>query len=178
MRIVRLTLWAGCLAAQAWAAPIVGFQVSSLGPNFYRYTYFPSGIAFTANQELDILFDPATYGTLSNGKAPSGFDVLLVQPNNPPGAFGEYSALALVNNPPLTGTFSVDFTFLGLGLPGSQPFTINQLDANGRIVSTTPQQLTTPQGSTNVPEPATVSLAAAGMLIGGLLWATRRLVGH
>jgi len=138
-----------------------------------------SGFTFQANQELDILFPvttPPSYGTLSNGIAPSGFNVLLLQPNNPPGAPGDYSALALVNNPSLAGPFSVDFTFMGtplMPLPGQQNFMIGTFGPNG--FNTITSGVTTPQGSTGVPEPASLSLAALGVLMGGVCLAARRL---
>lgn len=175
MRIFWLTLWAGCLVTQVSAAPIVGFQVSNLGTNLFRYTYFLSGVTFPANQELDVFFDPLLYGSLSNGKAPSGFDVLLVQPNNPPGTFGEYSVLALVNNPSLAGTFSVDFTFLKPGQqPGPQPFAIGTFSTNGFNNIPGSPGVTTPQAATNVPEPTSLLLAAVGILMGGVFWSVRK----
>src|SRR5512140_131833 len=60
-----------------------------------RCTYFLSGITLLADQEVNIRFDPAVYGALSNPHAGPGFDVLLFQPNQPPGAFGDFSALSM-----------------------------------------------------------------------------------
>jgi hypothetical protein len=97
--------------------------------------------------------------------APDDFDVLLLQPDNPPGSPGVYSALALVDNP-LLGPFSVDFTFLGSGAPGAQPFFINQLDASGNLVSSE-------GGSTTpIPEPATVVFGFITLLTAGLARST------
>src|SRR5215831_7571648 len=72
----------------------IDFQASSLGQGLYRLDYLVSGIQLQMNQELDIRFDPALYGSLSNGVAGPDYDLLLLQPNNPPGVFGDYSALA------------------------------------------------------------------------------------
>ena len=171
MRIALLTVLAAGVAAQLSGAT-VGFQVTSLGGNTFRYNYFISGFMFQQNQELDIFFDPARYGMLFNGVAQpaSDWSLLLFQPNNPPGAPGDYSLAARVNNPSLAGPFSVDFTFLGPVRPGpgSQPFTI--FDQNFVPIQS---GVTTPQGQGAVPEPASFSLAMAGLILGGF-WAARR----
>ena len=172
--IVRLTLLAGIVVANLSAAAIVQFQVTDLGGNLHRYNYAVSGFAFQQNQELAILFAPALYGTLSNGVAGSGFGLLLLQPNNPPGASGDYSALALVNNPSLAGPFRVDFIFKGSGTPGAQPYFINQYDANGNLISVVSSGTTTPLGSPGVPEPGTFLLGSAALLMGAAVRTIRR----
>jgi hypothetical protein len=174
-RLLWLSLWAGLLGSNLIASTI-GFQVTNLGQNSYRYTYAVSDFTFGKDQELDIRFDPTLYGTLSNGVAGSDFAVLLLQPNNPPGTFGDYSALALVQNPSLAVPFSVDFTFLGSGKPGAQPFLINQFDANGNFVSTLTSGSTTPQ-ETAVPEPAALLLTGGGLLMTTILRSIRRRAG-
>jgi hypothetical protein len=145
--------------ASSLTAGVINFQVSNLGLNSYRYTYVLTGSAFLTNQELDIQFDPALYSALSNGIAGSGFNLILLQPNNPPGLFGDYSVLALIDNPSLAGPFSVDFTFLGPGQPGAQPYSFNQLDANHKIVRTIES------GTTGIPEPASFWLGCMGLLV-------------
>src|SRR5437764_919742 len=79
-RILCLISLAAALSAGNLAAANVSFDITNLGQNLYRYNYTVSGIQFQVNQELDIRFDPAKYGTLSNGIAPAGFDLLLLQP--------------------------------------------------------------------------------------------------
>lgn len=179
MRTMRRTswllLWSGFLAGTLPAATI-GFQVSDVGQNLHRFTFLASNIAFQANQELDIRFDPAQFGTLSNAVVGSGFSLLLFQPNNPPGAFGDFGGLALVDNPSLAGPFSVDFTFLGPGAPGAQPFFINQFDRNGNFVATIESGFTKlDAGSTAVaPEPSSFLLGGMGLLLGGAWWSVKR----
>jgi hypothetical protein len=173
-RIVGMLLLLAAVSTGRLAAANVAFDITSLGTNHYRYSYVVSGIQFQVNQELDIRFDPALYGTLSNGVAPAGFDLLLLQPNNPPGVSGDYSALSLVNNPSLSGTFSVEVVFLGNGTPGAQPFFINQLDANGSLLSVVTSGNSSSAAGGSVPEPAGWTLAGAGFLLGGLWRAVRR----
>lgn len=151
------------------------------------YQFFLSGFVFRANEPcannpaltcsdaLDIQFDPTMFGQLSNGVAPAGFDLLLFQPNNPPQAPGDYSALALVDHPSLLGQFSVDFTFIGKGTPGSQAFSIDQFDSNGGFQGVVATGTTAPLAS-DTPEPYSVSLIAAGLMAGGILLALRRAV--
>lgn len=157
---------------------VTSFNIRSLlldnGAGQYRYSYSVSNIVFAANQELAIQFDPSIFSGLSNGVAGQGFDLLLLQPNNPPQASGEYSALAMVNQPSLAGPFSVDFTYTGPGTPGSQAFFINQYDSNGAFQRVITSGFTAPLSSSPIPEPATVSLCCAGLLIGGALWAGRQ----
>src|ERR1700682_2860787 len=170
-----LPLWIGLLGTNLHAAAIQ-FQVTPLGGTSFRYTYFLSGFMFQANQALDIQFNPSLYGTLSNGMVGSGFSPLLLQPNNPPGTTGDYIALAQVNNPPLTGPFSVDFLFKGMGTPGAQPWVVDQFDQNFNFIPCTGPACgsgtTTPVGSTTIPEPGSFSLGGVALLM--VWWTGRR----
>jgi hypothetical protein len=170
-RLVRLGLWVGLLAPNL-SGTVIAYQFTP--GQLFRYTYSVSGITLTANQELDIRFNPALFGTLSKGVAGNGFDLLLLQPNNPPGAWGDYRALALTNNPSLAGPFSVDFTFLGKGAPGSQAFVINQYTPEGLFISTIDSGMTTPLEQTGTPEPATFALGCVALLLGRILRTVRQ----
>jgi len=144
-----------------------------LGGNNFRYTYDFTSLSLQANQEVDIRFSPTLYSTLTNGIAGANFSLAVFQPNNPPGSFGDYAALALINNPSLTGPFRVDFTFLGTGTPGSQPFVINQYDAGGNFLSIVDSGSTAAPGGP-VPEPATWLLGAAGLIFAAIAKSARR----
>jgi hypothetical protein len=180
-KLLWLAVWVG-LAAGSLSAGQIGFQVTPLGGNSFEYDYFLSGFTFQANQELDIRFDPSLYGALvtSSGVAPSGYQVTLLQPSNPLGTFGDYSAYALIDNPSTAGPFSVRFTFTGGGQPGPQPFFVNQYDQNGFLSSTIASGLTVPEPSgtgSEVPEPASLTLTGAALLLGGLWSVGRRRQG-
>src|ERR1035437_5157974 len=86
---IVVTMLAGLMAGNLRADPIIQYQVTDLGGTSYRYDYALSGFNLLANDEIVIEFDPALYGTLSNGVAPAGFDLMLFQRNQPPGASGE-----------------------------------------------------------------------------------------
>lgn len=175
MRIIaRLVLLIGFAAiGNSFAGPIVQFQETNVGGNVFTYTYMVSGITFQQNEELDIRFDPALYGVLSNAVTGPGFSAMIFQPNNPPGTFGDYSALALIGNPSLTGPFSVTFTYLGSGQPGAQPFYLNLYDQQFNFTGTVGSGWTTP-----IPEPESFALAGLGLLIGGTWRALRRNRGN
>jgi hypothetical protein len=182
------------------AAPLIAgtidFQISQASSAasgasapVYTYTYSLSGFDFQFNgnvvNEVDIQFNPNDYGALSNGEAGPDFNVLLLQPNNPPGATGDYSAQATADNPSLAGTFSVDFTWTGPGSPldpgiaPAQTFQINTYDntpgaaSYGDLISST-TGTTTPFAASAVPEPSTAFLTMAGVIVGGASLAVKR----
>jgi hypothetical protein len=127
MRVtLSLSLLLGLVAVSLHAAPVVQYELSTVGTTgsgqtLFRFNYVFSGFTLFQNEEIDIRFDPTVFGQLSNGVAGPGFDLLLFQPNQPLGAFGDYSALAGANAS-LAGTFSVDFTLASnVTLTGNDP---------------------------------------------------------
>ena len=155
---------------------VTGTAVQGVGgesANLLRYTYYLSDIALQCDQELNIRFDPALFGSLSNGTGSPGFDVLLFQPNQPAGAFGDFSALSMMDQTSETSRFSVDFLYLGSGVSGPQPYFINQFDANGGF-RTLESGFTSPAQTAPVPEPGTLALCGAVLLAFGASRAVRR----
>ena len=163
-----LPLWTILLAGQLTAGS-VHYQVVDLGSSVFRYEFVPINLGLMQFQELDVQFDPALFGSLSNGVADGDFRLMLLQPNNPLGASGDYSVLALIDNPSLAGPFSVDVNWLGSGIPGSLPFFIHQFDASGRILDTIDSGSLGAAGPVEAPEPASWLLGGSGLVIGGLL---------
>ena len=108
-----LKLVMGLITAATLSAGEIDYAVTLLGGSSYRYDYSVSGFTFQQNEELDVRFDPTLYGALSHGVAPAGFSVTLLNPNNPPGDFGDYTALAQINNPSTANLFSVQVVYLG-----------------------------------------------------------------
>jgi hypothetical protein len=170
-----LLLWTVFLTGYLLAETVqfrVGDLPGSVGVD--HYSYFVSGITLQANQELDLQFAPNLFGTLSNGIAGKGFELLLLQPNNPPGTFGDYGLLALANNTGYTGSFGVDFVFLGAGEPGPQPYSINQFDQKGNFISRIETGITEPAKQTGIPEPASLTIIGVGLLVMGRVFEIRR----
>jgi hypothetical protein len=155
-------------------------SISSPSPAQFlqRYIYYASDFTFLANQELDIVFSAALYGAISNGTVTPGFDLMLFQPNDPPGAPGHFSALALSDIRGGEGPWSVDFIFVGPDRPGAQAFFINQYDGNGRFITTLESGSTVPAGSPSggpvVPEPGTFVMTGFVVVGGGIWWALMR----
>lgn len=166
---VWLLLGGGLLCAGTmFGGPILQYQVTGIGSSsdgkpMYEYTYLLSGTSLLTNEELEIDFDPALYGALSNASGPVGVNILLIQPSNPLGTTGVLSALALVNNPSLTTPFRVDVVYLGTGVPGMQSYYLNQFNSSGSAFSILGYGTTQAAGG-QVPEPAT--LAVTGIALG------------
>jgi hypothetical protein len=154
--VIPALLWATVLAGNV-SGGTISFSATDQGSGVFRYEFKPQGLILAKHQEIDIQFDPTLFGNLFNGVADSDFRLVLLQPDNPSGAAGDYSALALVDNPSMTGPFSVDVTWLGTGQPGDLPFVIHQFDATGQHIIGT---------ITSVPEPASWLLTGAGLIIG------------
>jgi hypothetical protein len=120
-------------AAQTAAAAIsIQYTVVPVGGNVYRYVYSLTNSAGSpAVQLFDILFDASQY-------LESSLQIITPAPLNtqwqqqilhsvPPSIPAAYDALALSGGIPAGSTvtgFSVQFTWLGTGTPGPQPFQI------------------------------------------------------
>ena len=171
------------------SATMIAYQISLNGTTG-SYVYQISGFDFRANapcvnpinpgatgcsDELDIDSDPNVFSAISNGVAPSDYDLLLFEPNDPPGAVGDYSALAIVDHATLAGLFGVSFTLTGSGTPGPQDWSISQFDNNGIYEGTLVTGTTVPINS-NIPEPSSVTLGGIGLVI-GLAYLMYRLSG-
>ena len=135
---MRLVLWLPLLAGfltPGLQAGAVQFEVTSQERNSYQYSYLLTGITFQPNQDLDLLFDPALYTALNTPVANSDFNsVFVLQPDVPPGANGDFISFTSTGST-FTGPFTVDFTYLGVGQLGSQPWQVNQFDGDGNFVS-------------------------------------------
>jgi len=178
-KLLTMALWVGLVAANLPAGtvsydfsttPITPPADAPAGSTVLQVTYLLSNFAFLANQELDIQFDPTLYGEFISGQAPSGFWLNLFDANNPPGAPGDFSALATVDNPSLTASFTADVVFYGTGQPAAQSYSINQFDAQGNFVDTVTSGSTTPASDAPVPEPGSFWLGGIGLVIGAGRW--------
>ena len=143
----RLTIIAPLLAAawfglwpQAAAATTIDFLATPLGGDSWRYDYTVHNDTLAVGiEEFTIYFDATLYSDLAVGPStPSGWDPLIVPPSTDPfdldpPSDGFYDAYAdPFAAPPAhpiapgdsLGGFSIVFTFLGQGAPGSQYFEI------------------------------------------------------
>lgn len=172
-------LWAG----QALASPIF-YEVEHLGGDTWRYHYTLGNQTGTPIESFRIYFDHGLYEfELTEVEIFPGFTALEVDPDTYAGPAdwdiyvaptdeifglpldGYFDALALFDaHAPgaLLGGFSIIFSFLGAGTPGSQFFEL--LDAFGTTVLGT--GFTEPLAVVGVPEPGTLGLLALGLLAG------------
>jgi hypothetical protein len=118
------------MAVPAPAATIL-FEVTDLpdlvsGEDLYRYEYSLSEFPFPAEYGFSIVFDRALYTSLESPPPSVGtdWDVLSIQPDLALPDDGLFDALALVDAPATLSGFTIEFVWLGNGVPGSQPFLI------------------------------------------------------
>ncbi len=178
-RLVMILVFLLLLPIRAWAAEIrfeaVDRPDSAPGEDLWEYAYRVLGFDFSRDQGFSIFFDTALYGNLGQ-PIPVGpdWDVLALQPDLLLGADGVYDALALVDHATVDVSFRIAFTWLGgpTESPGSQPFEIYELDADGNFLRTLATGVTAP-----VPEPGTGPLLALGVL-GSALWRRGRFASN
>jgi hypothetical protein len=153
------------LAQAASGAVSIQYNLVNVSGNVYRYVYSitNSGSSTSPVQLFDILFDTTLYQESSlqivtpNPLHTQWSEQLLASAPSVPAA---YDALSLTGGiaPGTTVTgFSVQFTWLGSGIPGSQPFQI--FDAGTFAVLQT-GQTTAPLA---IPTASTLSLSLIGI---------------
>jgi hypothetical protein len=178
-RLSSIALSAGLLlsiCASRGLSTTIQYQATDINPTvgLWQYNYFVSDTTFTVNEGFTIFFDYHSFSNLQNPQpaASSDWNAIALQPDLNLPDNGAYDALALVNNPPLTATFQVQFDWFGSGAPGSQPFTINQFDSAGNLVTVLETGNTVP-----LTPPSTVPEPRAGLLFivgAGALLLSRR----
>jgi hypothetical protein len=166
LMFVLAPIW-GVFSSSPLRGATILAQVTGLGSNQFEYQFTLQGFDLLKNQEIDIRFNPAAFASLFNGDAGSGFQLILLQPNNPVGAFGDYSIMATVDHPSLSGPFTVDVTALQATPPSNLPYIVHQFDSSGqRILSAIGSGEVAP--SATAPEPGGFWLAGATLLCGAL----------
>jgi|SRR5581483_636167 len=173
------SLVVGCIVtAAAINAATISYRINpvgldSTGDMVYMYTYNVSELTLQSNQELDIYFDPSIFDTLSDPVAGSEFQTVLAQPNNPPGAPGDFGIIPNSDNTVVTGPFSVEFTLNGSAPAGSQPYTITQFLPSGVAIGVIASGTTVPAGGVPTPEPDPIVFTGTALLFGLVLGAAR-----
>ena len=154
------------LSTPALAAVSVQYRLVPRGGNVFRYVYTITNTASSGSVQLfDILFNTSLYQESS---------LQIVTPANLqlewsekflvslPGVPAAYDALALRGGIPAgvvaTG-FSVQFTWIGPGIPGAQPFDIFDPVTFAKLES----GVTTQEPASTVPLPSTLPLAVTGL---------------
>lgn len=160
-----------CAFVGSAQAAFIEYATTDLGGGSWRYDYTvgqEADLAFDV-EEFAIFFDLGLYSNLSLAGTPEGWDGLVAQPDPflPDNGFADWLALGSGIAPGSSlGGFSVLFTWLGPGTPGSQTFDIIDPITFDVLRS----GVTTP-----VPEPGTLGLLGLGMA--GMAFARRRRSG-
>lgn len=115
---------------------------------------------FGSGQGFSLLFDPINHVALAS-PSPVGpdWDLLSIQPDALLPGFGIFDGLVLGGTPDLSGSFAVEYTWLGVGEPETLPFVY--YDADFRTL----------ESGETVPEPGAIAL---GIGIAGMAAIGRR----
>jgi hypothetical protein len=149
-------------ASEAQAIAIQ-FDTKNVTGDVWQYDYFITGFSFDDSQALLIDFDSYLYADLQDTPPPPNADwsTQTFPTSVPtPGVVGDlvpgsFVAVPLVNGASLADPFTVTFTWLGTGTPGSQAFTVYDADFVPIVTGQT----------SPVPEPATLGLMAIGIAV-------------
>ena len=156
------------LAAPSLArAAVITFESIDLadvtaGEDLWSYRYYLSGAPLAADEGFAVFFDGLLYSALNAGNTPSGWDVLVFQPDpNLPSA-GIYDALSLTGGLPLS-FFEVSFIWHGgASGPGSQLFEFYSLAPAGAYTVLS-SGVTANAAVSQVPEPSSLVLLSGGL---------------
>lgn len=154
---------------------LIDYTVTAVGPQSWQYNYtVTNDDEALIIDEFTIYFDRTLFSNLAIVQAPDGWDPLVIQPDLELPSDGFFDALALAfgiaPGVSLSG-FSVAFTFLGTGTPGSQPFDIVDPQTLAVVLSGF-----TSLAAQAVPEPSTMSLLMLAGLVAGAQRVRRRHV--
>ena len=155
-----------CSTTAATAAVSIQYSVVPVSGNVYRYVYSISNSGGgSAVQLFDILFDTSLYQEASlQIVTPAPLSTQWTQKilsSVPPAVPAAYTALSLTGGIPAGSTvsgFSVQFTWLGSGVPGAQPFEIFDATTFNLV-----QSGATSSTPLTVPTASTLSLALLGV---------------
>jgi len=187
---VHAILFALALLATSWAGAVtVTFTATPLGGSNWRYDYRVDNDTLAGPiEEFTIYFPPNLYSNLAGGATP-GWDILVIQPDAQIPDDGFYDALTLgagIAPGANASGFSVTFSYLGAGAPGSQPFevvdpvTFAPLFSGSTVAAFTPQDFTDPDAvafggqsmftrslprTVTISNPTGASLALTGLVV-------------
>lgn len=147
-------------------ATVVTYETTNLGAGVWQYDYSVKNDTLSSPiEEITIYFSLGLYSNLLSVFAPQDWDSLVAQPDQSLPADGFLDSLALATGI-LSGhtiaPFAVQFTWLGSGVPASQPFeVIDPISFSVSDVGNTTAYSQPP----SVPEPGTMSLYILGIAV-------------
>ena len=163
MSTLTLSLAMVLISPQSFAAltyEAVDVPDTVAGVDRMKYVYHLNG-TFPTFYGFNLIYDSSRYANLDVTVPLLGSDwaQLLIQPDAGAPLDGLLTYTALTDIADATSTLEVEFDWLGVGMPGSQPYEI--FDDGFNIVSTA---RTTEFGANTVPEPATLALVVTALL--------------
>lgn len=163
--ILSLLLLAFCVSS---FAARIEYTAEPLGGTSWRYDYtlFNDDTPSVPIEEFTIYFDGAYYANLTAAAGPTGWDILVIQPDVAIPDDGFFDGLSLSGPAagfPISG-FSVTFDFLGPGVPGIQAFDFADPATFATLStgSTTLRSVPPPPPDGSVPSPSTLALVGFG----------------
>ena len=153
------------LSTPALAAVSIQYRLVPMGGNVYRYVYSITNTGSGSVQLFDIYFNTALYDESSlQIVSPANIQLAWSEKKlvSLPGVPVAYDALALQGGIPAGGSasgFSVQFTWIGSGTPGSQAFDIFNPTTFAKLESGT----TAPEPASTVPLPPSLPLVMTGL---------------
>ena len=143
---------------------------SDASQDLWQYSYVVSENVFLNGTGFIINFDLGLYSNLEDTPpyVNGDWNPIGIQPDASIPDHGLYDAMALIENPSLSDSFTISYVWLGQGTPGAQEFSVYGADFNPTEFGVTAQASTAP-----VPEPATLFLLGSGLA--GLVGMRRKL---
>lgn len=153
----------GLIICSSASATAISYDVVNLGGNQWEYTYSVTNDTLGVDiEEFAVYFDVGSYDNLVTTNTPIDWDPIAINPDPGIPDDGYYDVLALstgiLPSKTLSG-FSVQFDYLGSGIPGSQrfeiidPLSFSVLDSGQTIAASQP-----------IPEPSTFFLFGFGLI--------------
>jgi hypothetical protein len=155
-------------------ATTITYDLHDLGLSHFRYEYTVSNDGTLPNnsaiQLFDILFDTSLYNeaSLTITSTSLAFSIwsqqILGSAPNVPAAFDASANNSGIAVGAQSSGFSVEFDWLGAGLPGNQSFEIYDPISFTLLETGATQEATAPPPPTGVPLPGSLSLFLAGII--------------
>lgn len=165
MKKIKALLVSSLLFANASFADQILYTAENLGGNSWQYNYTIDNTGTSVLDWFTVFFDVGLFENLLVTASPADWDSLVVQPDPflpDDGFFDSLVFGAGVNPGEILGGFSVSFDFLGIGAPGEQFFEFLGPDF---VVLADGFTLAAGGPTTSVPEPGTLALLMAGLIL-------------